>query len=236
MTITFSSFEATTYFYDVSFQVRADRIDVSGHALPRHSGTSTPCSGSRNALDTQENAQTSKTCMMAGIALRESRPLPRPASQHTTTDARMHLVSLRFCQSKEASDRLPLMCVPSRGAHIECHAVDHRAICACRPQLPALPFPHIPPRAGKFPSASFMGIKQGFHFSTSRGPASGALYIWTWKGNPNGSCSVSARLRLSSAVFYSHSGYGITDNASVDDTSSSSTSSSLDSGLLPVYR
>src|SRR5882757_4523549 len=35
---------------------------------PRHSGTSTSCSGSRNALDTQENAQqTSKTCMMACI-------------------------------------------------------------------------------------------------------------------------------------------------------------------------
>lgn len=79
-----------------------------------------------------------------------------------------------------------------------------------------------------------------FHISAGRGPEVSATFdTSTWvdlKWSPNGSCSVSARLRLSSAVFNSHDGWGVISNASVDNISSSSTSSSLGSGLSPVYR
>lgn len=55
---------------------------------PRYSGTSTPCSGSRNALDIQENAQqSSKTCIVAAVTGVESRPSRRGfPPRHTIRD------------------------------------------------------------------------------------------------------------------------------------------------------
>jgi hypothetical protein len=119
--------------------------------------------------------------------------------------------------------------------------IGHLAICACRPQLSAVPLlpslpPHIPRVRGRSNQLLLWGC------TTGRGPGD-TRYSRSRLGpiknrNPTGSRSVSARLRLSSAVFDSHNVSGVIDDASVDTPSPSSSPSrpSLGSGLLPAFR
>ncbi len=113
---------------------------------PRHSGTSTSCSGSRSALGTQENAhQTSKTCMMAGLG-RPEKPTITPTLFSVHDHGRLNAPRMtEVLRIKRAFGPSTVEVHSFAGAHVEYHAIDHRAICACRPQLSALPFPpHIP--------------------------------------------------------------------------------------------
>jgi len=147
-TRTFSGSEVPKRFYDVGLLVRGDRIDVSGHALPgiqalrRHVlDRATPSIFKKMHSKLQRRAswlllRESRADHYAEDSLLGTRPRttvpPRTREFLPLTDAfGPSTVEVRFPCGRTVE--------PMRGR------IDHLTICACRPQLPALPFrPYSP--------------------------------------------------------------------------------------------
>lgn len=122
---------------------------------PRYSGTSTPCSGSRNALDIQENAQqSSKTCIVAAVTGVESRHYAGDSLLGTGSGTTVPSLVMGFLPITKAFGPSAVEVRSFAGGLLRAMRgrIVHRTLCACRPHLPALPCCPYSPHAGGSPS------------------------------------------------------------------------------------